>query len=66
MISWVEEARAYLAHPVPWPRLRECVAAVRAWEGQRTAEEMLGLMDAMKLRLCVELIAGVSESKLSH
>ena len=59
-ISGEEEARAYLAHPVLGPRLRECVAAVRAWEGERTLEEMLGEVDAMKFRSCLELFEGVA------
>ena len=57
-ISGEEEARAYLAHPVLGPRLRECVAAVRAWEGRRSLEEMLGEVDAVKFRSCVELFEG--------
>lgn len=57
-ISGAEEARAYLAHPLLGPRLRECVAAVRAWEGEWTAEEMLGAVDAMKWRPCLELFEG--------
>lgn len=52
-ISGEEEARAYLAHPVLGPRLRECVAAVRVWEGERTVEEMLGGVDAIKFRSSV-------------
>ena len=54
-ISGVEEARAYLAHPLLGPRLRECVAAVQNHAGKRTAEEMLGTIDAVKLRSCLTL-----------
>lgn len=57
-ISGAEEARAYLAHPLLGPRLRECIAAVRAWEGERTLEDMLGEVDAMKWRSCVKLFEG--------
>ena len=53
----MEEARAYLAHPLLGPRLRECVEAVRSHAGERTAEEMLGPVDAMKLRSCLTLFA---------
>lgn len=48
------EARAYLAHPILGPRLRECSAAVLATEG-RTAEEILGPIDARKLRSSMTL-----------
>jgi uncharacterized protein (DUF1810 family) len=53
-ISSLEEARAYLAHPVLGPRLRECTRLVRAIEG-RTAEEIFGPVDAMKVRSCMTL-----------
>ena len=48
-IGSLDEARAYLAHPVLGPRLRECVGLVLAVEG-RTAEEIFGSLDAMKVR----------------
>ena len=53
-ISSLDEARAYLGHPVLGVRLRECAAVVLATTG-RTAEEILGSIDAMKLRSCVTL-----------
>jgi uncharacterized protein (DUF1810 family) len=48
-IGALDEARAYLAHPILGARLRECVALVLAIDG-RTAEEILGPIDARKLR----------------
>jgi uncharacterized protein (DUF1810 family) len=54
------EARAYLEHPVLGPRLRECFAAVRKIEG-RTALEIFGSPDDMKLRSCATLFAAVSD-----
>jgi uncharacterized protein (DUF1810 family) len=54
-ISGVEEARAYLAHPLLGPRLRQCVAAVLGHAEERTAEAMLGAVDAAKLRSCLTL-----------
>ncbi|MGC1284475.1 MAG: DUF1810 domain-containing protein, partial [Streptosporangiaceae bacterium] len=48
-ISSLDEARAYLAHPVLGPRLIECAGIVAATEG-RTAEQIFGEIDAMKLR----------------
>ncbi|WP_283638335.1 DUF1810 domain-containing protein [Marinovum algicola] len=48
------EARAYAAHAVLGPRLREAGAAVLAHRG-RAAEEILGGIDALKLRSCATL-----------
>jgi uncharacterized protein (DUF1810 family) len=55
-IDSLEEARAYLAHPVLGPRLLECaevVAAARA----ATAEDIFGGIDAVKLRSSMTLFA---------
>ena len=53
-ISSLDEARAYLAHPVLGARLRECARLVFAIEG-RTAEQVLGGIDALKLRSSMTL-----------
>ena len=53
-ISSLDEARAYLAHPVLGPRLRECAAIVLA-TGSRSALEIFGSIDAMKLRSSMTL-----------
>ena len=53
-ISSLDEARAYLAHPVLGPRLREC-AGILAGLGGRSADEVLGPIDAMKLRSSMTL-----------
>jgi uncharacterized protein (DUF1810 family) len=53
-IGSLDEARAYLAHPVLGPRLRECAALVLASPAD-TAERMLGSMDARKLRSSMTL-----------
>ncbi len=53
-ISSLDEARAYLAHPVLGARLRECAGILLAIEG-RTAEAIFGPTDAMKLRSCMTL-----------
>jgi uncharacterized protein (DUF1810 family) len=53
-IGSLEEARAYLAHPVLGARLRECAEAVLSVRG-RTAEEILGDIDAVKLRSSMTL-----------
>jgi len=55
-ISSLAEARAYLAHPVLGPRLTECSAVVAELSG-RTAEQIFGGIDAMKLRSCMTLFS---------
>jgi len=53
-ISSLPEARAYLAHPVLGPRLIECATIVARTPG-RTAEQIFGGIDALKLRSSVTL-----------
>jgi uncharacterized protein (DUF1810 family) len=53
-ITSLDEARAYLAHPVLRARLRECAAAVLATDAP-TAEAILGSIDAIKLRSSMTL-----------
>jgi uncharacterized protein (DUF1810 family) len=53
-IGSAAEARAYLAHPLLGPRLRECTEALLAHGGE-TAEAILGAVDAMKLRSSMTL-----------
>ena len=55
-ISSIEEAQAYLEHPVLGSRLVECVELVLAVEG-RSAEQIFGYPDCLKLRSCVTLFA---------
>jgi uncharacterized protein (DUF1810 family) len=55
-IADLAEARAYLAHPVLGPRLVEC-AEIMAGQRDRTAEQILGGIDAMKLRSSMTLFA---------
>lgn len=49
------EARGYLAHPVLGPRLAECTDAMLAWVGRRSAEAILGPIDAMKFKSAMTL-----------
>lgn len=53
-IASLDEARAYLAHPVLGARLREGVELLLAAEG-RTIHEILGSPDDLKLRSCLTL-----------
>ena len=48
------DAKAYLSHDLLGSRLRECTEAVLAVEG-RTAHEILGSPDDMKLKSCMTL-----------
>jgi uncharacterized protein (DUF1810 family) len=57
-IKSVEEARAYLEHPVLGPRLLECAEAALGVEG-RSAREIFGSPDDLKLRSCATLFARV-------
>jgi uncharacterized protein (DUF1810 family) len=58
-VKSVEEAKAYLNHPVLGPRLVECARAVVDVQG-RSALEIFGSPDDMKLRSCATLFASVS------
>ena len=53
-ISGLDEARAYLAHPVLGPRLVECAELAAAVEG-RSAAEVFGYPDDLKLRSSMTL-----------
>lgn len=53
------DAERYLAHPVLGGRLIACTGALLTHEGM-TAEEMLGMVDAMKLRSSMTLFAQAS------
>lgn len=55
-ISSIAEARAYLAHPILGPRLIECVQILNE-HSDRSAKEIFGGLDAMKLRSSVTLFA---------
>lgn len=57
-LSGIEEARAYAAHPQLGPRLREFAAAVLEQLGDKSAEGILGPVDAMKLRSSMDIFAG--------
>jgi uncharacterized protein (DUF1810 family) len=59
-ITSLDEARAYLAHPVLGPRLAEAAEAVLAVEG-RTAAQILGYPDDLKLRSSMTLFAAAAD-----
>lgn len=54
-IASQEEAHAYVDHPILGPRLGQSVEALLPWAGRRSAEQILGPVDAMKLRSSLTL-----------
>ncbi len=55
-IGSLDEARAYLAHPLLGPRMRECAELVNRIEG-RTLLEIFGDPDRLKFCSCMNLFA---------
>jgi uncharacterized protein (DUF1810 family) len=55
-ISSLDEARAYLAHEVLGPRLRECTRLVNAIHG-RSVDDIFGWPDNLKVRSSMTLFA---------
>jgi uncharacterized protein (DUF1810 family) len=55
-IASLQEARAYVAHAVLGPRLRECCALMLAVP-DRSAHDILGSPDDLKFRSCLTLFA---------
>jgi uncharacterized protein (DUF1810 family) len=58
-IRSLDEARAYLRHPVLGPRLVACAEAVVAQAG-RSVREIFGSPDDLKLKSCATLFARVA------
>lgn len=65
-VKGIEEARAYLAHPLLGPRLAECTAAVNAVEGKSLAQ-IFGHPDHLKFRSSMTLfeLAAGTDSEFS-
>jgi len=61
-ITSLQEAAAYLQHPVLGPRLKECTQLVNAIEGH-SAEDIFGEIDAMKFRSSMTLFAKATPAK---
>ncbi len=55
-ISGLDEARAFLAHPILGPRLKECTQLVLLVEN-RIAAQIFGSPDDIKFRSCMTLFA---------
>lgn len=64
-ISGLDEAKAYLAHPILGERLRTITQALLTHTG-KDAVEILGGIDAMKVRSCMTLFDVVSPGDIFH
>jgi uncharacterized protein (DUF1810 family) len=58
-ISSLQEAEAYLQHPILGPRLRHCTDLVVRTEG-RSVEQIFGDPDDLKFRSCMTLFASTA------
>jgi uncharacterized protein (DUF1810 family) len=57
-LSGADEARAYAGHPLLGPRLRAAAKAVLPHlKGDKSAEAIMGPVDALKLRSSMEIFA---------
>ena len=59
-IGSLDEAAAYLNHPVLGPRLRECTRLVNLVDG-RSIRQIFGSPDDLKFRSCMTLFARATE-----
>lgn len=56
-LSGIDEATAYADHPLLGERLRECCRTISPHLQLKSAEDILGPIDALKLRSSMELFA---------
>ena len=59
-IKTIEEARAYLSHPVLGSRLKKCAEIILTLKG-KSASTIFGYPDDMKLRSSMTLFASIDE-----
>jgi len=59
-LSGVDEARAFLQHPLLGDRLRACCRAIMPHLADKSAELILGPIDALKLRSSMEIFAAAA------
>jgi uncharacterized protein (DUF1810 family) len=64
-IASIEEAQAYLKHPVLGPRLEECTALVNRVEGH-AIDEIFGFPDNLKFRSSMTLFARAAEDSAPY
>lgn len=63
-LEGIGEARAYLAHPLLGERLRDCVAALLTHADTRSAAEVMGVVDAIKLHSSLTLFEAAGGGEL--
>ena len=63
-IRSLQETLAFLAHPILGQRYRKSVAAILEWADRKSADEILGDVDAMKLRSSLTLFENASGDPL--
>ena len=63
-IRSLHEARAFLAHPILGERYRRSAEALIRWAGTKNAVEILGDVDALKLRSSLTLFEAASGDPL--
>lgn len=56
-----DEAAAYARHPVLGPRLRDSTSAMLGWVARKSAEEILGSIDALKFKSSMTLFEASTE-----
>ena len=61
-IANLDEATAYLAHPVLAPRLAECAEAMLAWAGRKSIQAILGNIDSLKFASSMTLFEAAAKS----
>jgi uncharacterized protein (DUF1810 family) len=61
-IASLGEARAYLAHPILGPRLKECTGIVLAIQG-RSIRDIFVSPDDLKFRSCMTLFAAAEPNE---
>ncbi|MCQ4260330.1 DUF1810 domain-containing protein [Stutzerimonas stutzeri] len=64
-IKSIDEAAAYLQHPLLGPRLEECAAALLQHKG-RSAQQILGSPDDMKLRSSMTLFSAAAPETIVY
>ena len=62
-IDNIEEAKAYLQHPILGARLREITSVFLGLTG-KNAQDVFGYLDAMKVRSCMTLFNEVADDDL--
>ena len=59
-IGSLDEARAYLAHPLLGARLRQCAETLAGLDARHTARQVFGTPDDLKLHSSLTLFAGAA------